>query len=181
MNVDYYHYGRYNIHTPWSIKGHTEGEKYLEVLKCCVTGHRDVPKHRIEHIRVKLRQEIESAIKDGFRYFLSGFADGSDLLFSACVLEEKKFDSAIFLEAVLPYRSRLNSRDQKFQELIKQCDKIYVYNDIYDIRNYHRRNEYMVDNSQRILAVFDGRQSGGTFATIKYAQSLDKQIKYIYT
>lgn len=32
------------------------------------------------------------------------------------------------------------------------------------------RNHYMVDHSQRVIAVYDGRSGGGTAATIRYAR-----------
>ncbi|MBA7546535.1 hypothetical protein ES705_38927 [subsurface metagenome] len=36
---------------------------------------------------------------------------------------------------------------------------------------YQIRNKYMVDNSQRVVAFYDNRGSGGTFNTIRYAES----------
>ena len=41
---------------------------------------------------------------------------------------------------------------------------------------YARRNRYMVDQSQRIIAVYDGRPAGGTAATVRYAKEKDVWI-----
>ena len=46
---------------------------------CCVTGHRDIPAHLVEHVKQALCQEVRAAVADGYRYFLSGFAGGVDL------------------------------------------------------------------------------------------------------
>jgi hypothetical protein len=37
----------------------------------------------------------------------------------------------------------------------------------------------MVENSQRVIAVYDGRESGGTFYTINYAKPLQKELRII--
>ena len=36
------------------------------------------------------------------------------------------------------------------------------------------RNRYMVALSSRIIAVYDGREKGGTFFTIRYAHAMEK-------
>lgn len=50
------------------------------------------------------------------------------------------------------------------------------------IRNkaqYHERNRYMVLSSDRVIAVYDGRSTGGTFYTIRFAQANEKEIRII--
>lgn len=37
---------------------------------------------------------------------------------------------------------------------------------------YHRRNEYLVDICTSLVAFFDGTETGGTWSTIQYAQSV---------
>ena len=54
---------------------------------CCVTGHRDIPAGQVGHIKKSLEQEVDRAIRDGFTCFISGFADGVDLLFAEIVVE----------------------------------------------------------------------------------------------
>lgn len=57
---------------------------------CCVTGHRDIPADKMEHIKIKLKEEIEKAIADGFTMFISGFAKGVDLLFAELVVHQAR-------------------------------------------------------------------------------------------
>ena len=68
---------------------------------CCVTGHREIPAERAEKIRELLRQEILTAIEDGYTRFLSGFAAGADLLFAEIVVALKEI-YPITLEAAIP-------------------------------------------------------------------------------
>ena len=42
-----------------------------------------------------------------------------------------------------------------------------------------KRNKYMVDQSDLVIAVWDGKKVGGTWNTIKYAKSKEKQVIYI--
>ena len=42
-----------------------------------------------------------------------------------------------------------------------------------------KRNRYMVDKSDIILAIWNGEKSGGTWNTIEYAQKKGKKIIYI--
>ena len=41
------------------------------------------------------------------------------------------------------------------------------------------RNRWMVDNSDLVLAVFDGKKEGGTWNCVKYAKSKNKEIVVI--
>lgn len=41
------------------------------------------------------------------------------------------------------------------------------------------RNRYMVMNSTRVIAVYDGREKGGTVFTMRCARTLKKEIRVI--
>ena len=54
---------------------------------CCVTGHRDISEKQGDYVKQALRHEILSAIEDGYTRFISGFAEGVDLMFASIVAE----------------------------------------------------------------------------------------------
>ena len=54
---------------------------------CCITGHRDIPAERIFYVKQELRREVQVAIEDGYTRFISGFAEGTDLMLAAIVAE----------------------------------------------------------------------------------------------
>lgn len=62
----------------------------MEEKTCCVTGHRDIPVDRLAYVEQELRREVQAAIEDGFTRFISGFAEGVDLMFAAIVAEERR-------------------------------------------------------------------------------------------
>jgi uncharacterized phage-like protein YoqJ len=146
-----------------------------KVKACCVTGHRAIPEQKKVTIAQLLRQEILKAIADGYTHFISGFATGADLLFADMVVQLKAV-YPIELEAAIPYLGRMKTPDKTFQKLIRCCDTVKIHSDCYFKGCYARRNRYMVDQSQRILAVYDGRATGGTAATLRYAAGKEVRI-----
>lgn len=149
------------------------------VKTCCITGHRNLPAEKMEYIKEMLRQKVEYAIENGCIRFLSGFADGTDLLFASIISDKKNQYPDIRLEAAIPYRGRLKTKNSDFQSLLKHCDQITVACEEYIPSCYMRRNRYMVDESQLVIAVYDGRDKGGTWATIRYAYKLQRELQII--
>ena len=81
---------------------------------CCVTGHRDIPEDRIAYVEQELRREVLAVIQDGYTRFISGFAEGADLMFAAIVAEQKEHNPDLFLEAAIPYAGRLKTKNKQF-------------------------------------------------------------------
>ena len=146
---------------------------------CCVTGHRKLPQEKRPGIEAALRQEIMAAIEDGYTRFLCGFAEGADLMFAALVAEIKAQTPGLRLEAAIPYLARLYGQDRAFTDLIAACDGMKVISEKNTRDCYHARNRYMVDESSRVIAVHDGRENGGTWYTIGYANKHNKEVRTI--
>lgn len=146
---------------------------------CCVTGHREIPEDKLAYVEAELRKAILAARDSGYTRFINGGAKGADLLFAAIVTELREQGCPIFLETALPYRGRLNSRDPAFQKMISACDRIKVLYEKSSRSCYHVRNRYMVDESDLVIAVYDGRDTGGTVYTMNYAQDKHKTIQVI--
>lgn len=146
---------------------------------CCVTGPRDISDDKMDYVAKELRAEVAQAIKEEFTIFLSGFADGTDLLFAEVIVEEKSQHPELSLEAAIPYRNRLSAKDEKLQRLLASCDKVYVQQERYAPNCLLNRNRYMVSRSQRVIAVYDGRERGGTAFSIRYARIMNKDVHII--
>lgn len=146
---------------------------------CCVTGHREIPEDKKEYVIAELEKEIRAAVADGYTRFISGFAEGADLIFAALVIELKAQGHPLVLEAAIPHAGRLESGNQDFQKILSLCDRIKVLSEKSSRNCYHIRNRYMVDESSRVIAVYDGREDGGTAYTINYANAQGRTIKMI--
>lgn len=73
----------------------------------------------------------------------------------------------------------MNTPDEVFQCLLKECDIVKVHAGQYSKNCYMVRNRYMVDCSALVIGVHDGRKSGGTAATIKYARQMERDVSEI--
>ena len=106
-----------------------------------------------------------------------GMADGCDIAYGIAVKELKEEGYSIKLHCVLPCKGYEkgnvwyeNLRDiadswiELSEEFFKGCDDI--------------RDQYMVDHSSNLLAVWDGIGSGGVYSTIQKAKKQDKNIIY---
>ena len=153
----------------------------MEGKTCCVTGHRDLPQKEINHVKAALQREIDSAVADGFTRFMSGFADGVDQYFAEIVLEMRKSNPALELVAVIPYQKRLDNLRQKkwTYEMLEACADVVVIREEYQPSVYSHRNRYMVEHSDRVIAVYDGREKGGTAGTIRFTHTLKKELREI--
>lgn len=166
----------------------------MEIKKCAFSGHR--PKsfpwgynEDNDHCRWLKRQieiQIDNALNAGFNYFITGGAMGVDMWCAECVLLKKKqyIHGKIQLEVAVPFlgydkwfERKLKLRQEK---IIKSADKLTVTspqnNNIYQL--YHIRNKYLVNNSQRIIIVYDEQSNitGGTYQTYLYAKKTEKEI-----
>lgn len=146
---------------------------------CCITGHRDIPAERMAYVEQQLRREVLEAIEAGYTRFISGFAEGTDLMFAAIVAEQKKLHPELFLEAAIPYAGRLKTRNKQFHALLQACDGIKIMCREYTPSCFMQRNRYMARESQRVIAVYDGRDRGGTLFTLRYAHTLGREIRVI--
>lgn len=147
----------------------------MEGQSCCFTGHRDLTAEQLDAVRARLMPELCAAIQNGYSHFLCRFAAGTDLLFAELV-SALKSRFPLTLEAVLPYPQRRNTPDDAFQRLIAACDGVTVCSERYYKGCFQRRNQYMVDTAQTVIAVWDGRKTGGTASTLRYAKSKGKTI-----
>ncbi len=148
---------------------------------CCVTGHRDISNQQIDRIKRALRHEILTAVGEGYTCFMSGFAQGVDQAFAEIVKELQAENPALRLIAVIPYRKRLDSlkRQEPAKKLLEACTDVVVIQEEYLPNVYALRNRYMVERSSRVIAVYDGREKGGTAGTIHLARSLGKELREI--
>lgn len=142
---------------------------------CCFTGHRAIKTAEVESIHEALQQQILTAIQEGYTHFLCGMANGADLLFAQVVAELKQ-QYPITLEAAIPYQARLQSNNLIFRQLLPTCDVVKVHSPVYHGGCYQKRNRYMVDESSRIIAVYNGEEQGGTHATLQYARQQNLSV-----
>ncbi len=154
----------------------------------CFTGHRpksipwidDLTDERYIAVKDILKQKIIDAIDNGITHFISGMAEGVDLLVAELVLEAKWDYPFIFLECAIPFSGQdtrfSKTNQQRYQKIIENADKVSVLSNRYYNGCLFSRNLYMVENSSLLIAVFNGIKEGGTFQTISLAKKKNLEV-----
>lgn len=151
----------------------TEQEKRAH--RCCFTGHRPEKLSLPEsEVKAELEKEIRLAIADGINVFITGMAPGVDIWAAEIVLElRKKEELSLKLIVASPhlgFENRWSIEWQKrYAAVMAKADFIKEVCSHYSRGCYQIRNEWMVDHSARVIAVWNGRPSG-TKNTIVYAK-----------
>ena len=156
-------------------------------MKICITGHRpdklygyDLSDKRYMALSDSI---IRVLIDNHCDEFISGMALGVDTVGALSVIRLKHRGNNIKLHCAIPCRnhsSKWNKESVKmYKRIIKTADIVNVVCDEeYKPYVMQKRNEYMVDLSDIVIAVFDG-SPGGTKNCIEYAKKMDKKIIYI--
>lgn len=150
-------------------------------LYCCLTGNRKIPKNKMEYVREELRKEVQQALSDGYTWFCCGFdSGGADQLFAEIVLEERKKNEEIMLDAYLASSKRL---DKRSQALFCSCTAIYYTQNLPDgspIKNYYYERDFnMIRISGRVIAVYDGAERSRTAIAMNHARNMNRELRVI--
>ncbi len=153
---------------------------------CAFTGHRPEKLPWGNHetdprclaCKEAIWQAVQTAYKDGFRVFLSGMARGGDWYFCQAVLRLKQEHPRVQLVSVIPFRNQAKlwseAEQAYYKRLLAQCNTEHLMQEGYTRGCLLRRNRYLVEHSERLIALYNGRDKGGTLYTIKHAISLEK-------
>ena len=157
----------------------SEAEKRKHRL--CFTGHRPEKLHSDETaVCTVLSNAIDAAISDGYRTFITGMARGVDIWAAEIVLARKADNPEIRLICALPhpdFEKRWSAAWQaRFQAILQQADLVKTICAEFSMASYQIRNEWMVDHSARVIAIYNGA-SGGTAKTIAYAEKNGVEVR----
>ena len=155
---------------------------------CAFTGHRpqslpfgsNEQDERCQKLKAVLEQEIERVYSEkGVTHFITGMALGVDTFAAEAVLHLKEKYPEITLECAIPCETQAvkwneQQRDRYFG-IVERCDKETMLQTHYTPDCMEKRNRYMVNACDVVIAVWDGRPSG-TGKTVQYAKEQGKEI-----
>ena len=158
-------------------------ELELRKHRCCFTGHRPEKLHMTEdEVCSRLEREIRAAVEEGFQTFITGMARGVDIWAGEIVLRLRSEGAPIHLIAASPYRGFESAWSpewrRRYAAVMAAADLVRFISPCYDRGCFQRRNEWMVDHSARVIAVFNG-EKGGTKNTIDYAKRKDVAVNIV--
>lgn len=154
---------------------------YKRIACVCFTGHRPQKINVSEDIaRSLLDRAVKQAVAKGYNTFITGMACGVDMWAAEIVLKYRRHNSNIRLVCAVPFQGfekRRNIVERKaYHNILRRADYIQYVCDKYSPKCFQLRNEWMVDHSSKVIAVFNGL-SGGTKNTINYAEKIGVPVE----
>lgn len=156
----------------------------------CFTGHRPVKlpwgynekKENCLKFKADLYNILRNAILFGIENFITGMAEGFDMIAAETVLKLKKEFPHVKLIAAIPCKGQEErwglSQQERYHNILKRCDDAIVLAERYYDGCMNDRNLYMAKHSGFCIACWDGLPSG-TANTIRLAQQNGCKVRLI--
>lgn len=155
-------------------------EKHNRLRRCCFTGHRpEKLSANSKTIKASLAVEIDAAIADGITEFITGMARGVDMWAAELILARRAANPDITLFCAIPYegfeKKWSDAWRNLYRSILAQANHFKVFHPRFTYSSFQERNRWMVDHSERVIAVFNG-EKGGTKNTLDYARKAGLRI-----
>ena len=161
-----------------------------------VTGHRKLvpagwaespwpennPQIQRHHTSIYLAmyEHVKAYAIKGNTTFITGMAIGADQLFAQAVIRLLDDGIPCRIIAAVPFKGQESiwpvHQKEIYHTILSRCEVNYVCEPGYAPYKMQRRNEWMVNMANEVLAVWDGLESGGTFNAMMYAIKKGKVI-----
>ena len=151
--------------------------------RCCFTGHRpEKLTADSEAIKALLAAEIDAAIADGITVFITGMARGVDMWAAELVLARRATNPGVTLFCAIPYegfeKKWADTWRDLYQSILAQANGSKVFQPRFTYASFQERNRWMVNHSERVIAVFNG-EKGGTKNTLDYARKAGVRVRIL--
>jgi len=158
---------------------------------CCFTGHRpnklpwglNEEDERCIALKEKIFSVVSALYFSGIRHFICGMALGCDTYFAEAVIKLRLEHDDVTLEAALPCDGQADrwkeAQRKRYYHLVAECDYETLLQTEYTDDCMQKRNQYMIDSSSVLLAVYDGSW-GGTMQTVNMAKKNGLEIIRLY-
>ncbi len=155
--------------------------KVQKPLAMCFSGHRPekLPANGnesfegIKQLKSLIGLHIYEAINEGYNVFYTGMARGIDMYAAAAVIDLQRQYRHIKLKCAVPYRGQIDRCKGKeaydYGYIMNHADEVIYLQENYTRDCMRKRNQYMVDHSDKLLAVV-GSYKSGTGMTINMAK-----------
>ncbi len=144
------------------------------------TGHRELGE---DFSPRTLKKEIKRLLEKGVRTFYNGYAVGFDTEAIKALLSFKKKYPDIKLVACIPCPEQDKGFSEKqkkeYRTLLEKADEKVVLSSYYTRDCMHKRNRYMAENAD-IMIAYCKKQTGGTFYTVNYFKKINPGAEIIF-
>ena len=138
---------------------------------CAITGHRSLPQ---DFSREHLMEVLRSLILQGVTDFYNGLAIGFDLITAEVLVELRAEYPHIKIHGCIPFYGQeiaFPKEDKlRYVQLVKECDDTVVLSDEYHKGCYFKRNDYMVERADVLLAYCHSQKGGAAYTVRSFAR-----------
>lgn len=157
-------------------------------MLCTITGHRpqsfsfgfDETAPACTSLKAKIKNELTKLIETGVDSFITGMALGVDIWAAEIMIGLKELYPQLKLYAAIPCpgQDKLWSEAQRkrYNLLLTKCDRRIMLSESCTKSCMLERDRFMVTHSDVVLAVRNGKPTGGTAYTVDYTRKLGKKI-----
>jgi uncharacterized phage-like protein YoqJ len=150
---------------------------------CCFSGYStfDLSYEKTDYRELKkiMKLVIQNLFYQGYSNYLCNFDKGADLYFAESLFEMKLIYPTLSLESIIPYENQASGwperERERYYDLLAKCDKEILLYTQYQRGCLLESNKIMIDNSDILITVFDGKLSL-TMQAIQYAKKSSKKI-----
>lgn len=143
--------------------------------RMAITGHRLERIPDLDALRVRLHDIF---LEFSPQQFIQGMANGVDLNSAVVALKQN-----LPVLGAKPWAGHTpRKEDEHMYRWVEKRSQIVDVNDAKGFPGnwaYQKRNEYMVNNADMLLAVWDGKPKGGTFNCLKYALKVGVPVYHL--
>ena len=137
---------------------------------CAFTGHRTIEE---DFSFSALSEAIDECIRLGCKKFYCGMALGFDMLAAEEVLKRKEKNGELVLIACVPCLEQTKffpyEEKKRYEKILKKADETVVISERYTPWCMAKRNEYMADRADALIA-YCHKTKGGSAYTLNYFQ-----------
>lgn len=157
-------------------------------LTCAFTGHRPSSYsfgYDEEHpdcvtIKSLMTMQIGALIDNGVSTFLTGMTLGADIWGAELILRFKEAYPDIKLIAAIPCEAQADKwsveQRERYFNILAACDETVYISRHYTRDCMFKRNLWLIDHANFVLAVYNGSPKGGTAYTMKTAQQKKRTV-----
>lgn len=163
-------------------------------MTCAFTGHRpeklpcgDDENHQAcLNIKATISRQISRLYEQrAVKQFISGGALGVDLWAAEAVLSFRQTHSDVSLLIAVPFRGQADKfppdKRARYERILKEADVVQVLQEPFSKDCFFKRNDYMIDKSEVLVAVYDRSSNvrSGTGYTVNKAIQKGRNIIFI--
>lgn len=131
--------------------------------------------------KFRLRETLEYLIVRGYTDFLSGATRGFDTIAAEMVISLREIYPWIRLTVVLPCADQARKWEDadraRWENIVTNSDHVETMQASFDRGCMFKRNRYLVDHADLVLACYNGDPHSGTGMTVNYAHKKDVKVR----